>query len=73
MLPLIDVALNHNMSVIVFNPNLNRVRGATIPYCHSMVSHSLFAWERYVRPTRFRKFFIVAHSAGGSCLAAIQK
>lgn len=73
MLPLLHAARQHNMSVIVFNPNLNRSQGATIPYSRTMESHSLFAWERYVSRSRFRKLFIVAHSAGGSCLAAIQE
>ena len=73
MLPLLHAAALHNMSVIVFNPNLHRHQGQAIPYCHTMESHSLFAWKKYVSPTRFRRLFIVAHSAGGSCLASIQK
>ena len=38
-----------------------------------MESHALFVWERYVIPSRFKKLYIVAHSAGGACLASIQK
>ena len=61
------------MSVIVLNPNLNRVAGQIIPYSPSMESHSLFVWEKYISTSRFKKLFIVAHSAGGACLAAIQR
>lgn len=43
-----------------------------IPYCNSMESHAKYVWERFVLPSRFKKLLIVAHSAGGSCLAAIQ-
>jgi len=36
-----------------------------------MEAHSLFVWETYIKPSKFKKFNIVAHSAGGACLAAI--
>lgn len=38
-----------------------------------MDSHSRFVWRHYVSPSKFNKFFIVAHSAGGGCLSSIQK
>ena len=38
-----------------------------------MTSHAQFVWEKYVKPSRFKKLYIVAHSAGGACLACIQK
>ena len=38
-----------------------------------MVSHAEFVWNRYVMPSKFKKLHIIAHSAGGSCLANIQK
>lgn len=35
--------------------------------------HALCAWETYVKPSKFKKLFIVAHSFGGKCVAAIHK
>ncbi|CDW90649.1 UNKNOWN [Stylonychia lemnae] len=75
MLQMIKTAQHNKMSVLVMNPNLRSQPGqnGVIPYCHSMESHSLYVWERYVIPSRFRKFQVIAHSAGGGCLAAIQR
>jgi hypothetical protein len=42
---------------------------ATIPYSHSMTSHATYVWDKYVRPAKFKKLYVVAHSAGGACLA----
>jgi len=65
----------NNCSVLVMNPNYNRdpISKSVIPFCHSMESHALFVWEKYIKPSKFKKFFIVAHSAGGACLASIQR
>jgi hypothetical protein len=37
-----------------------------------MQSHAVFVWDKYVKPSTFSKLYIVAHSAGGSCLSSIQ-
>jgi hypothetical protein len=37
-----------------------------------MQAHAAFVWEKYVQPSSFNKLYIVAHSAGGSCLSTIQ-
>ena len=58
--------------VIVFNPNLNEVDGNVIPFNQSMGDHSLFVWKHYVEPSNFNSLLIIAHSAGGSCISAIQ-
>jgi len=74
MLPLIKAAQEKNLAVLVMNPNLHRDPKSKelIPFCHSMESHSLFVWEKYVKPAKhFTNLYIVAHSAGGACLASI--
>ena len=38
-----------------------------------MESHCNFVWEKYVIPSKFKKLYVIAHSAGGMCLSAIQK
>ncbi len=75
MLPLIDAAKKQNMPVLVMNPNLSRdpLTKKSIPFCGTMEQHCSFVWEKFVAPSKFKKFFIVAHSAGGMCLASIQK
>mmetsp|Transcript_25158 Transcript_25158/g.24620 ORF Transcript_25158/g.24620 Transcript_25158/m.24620 type:complete len:83 (-) Transcript_25158:295-543(-) len=73
MLAQLEYARQKGLPVIVFNPNYNRdpVNNEVIPYSHSMQAHSVFVWEKYVQPAKFNKVFIIAHSAGGACLAAI--
>jgi hypothetical protein len=55
------------------NPNLryDPDTNEPIPNCKTMESHANYVWEKYVVPSKFKKFFIVAHSAGGGCLASI--
>eukprot|EP00347_Sterkiella_histriomuscorum_P023677 403333772 len=75
MLYLVEQAQKNNLAVLVMNPNL-RVSGperSAIPFCHSMESHAMYVWDKYVLPSKFKKFHIIAHSAGGACLASIQK
>lgn len=38
-----------------------------------MVKHAINVWKKYVHNSGFGKIHIIAHSAGGSCLRAIQK
>jgi len=45
------------MAVIVFNPN------------EAGGSPSEQMWKKYISPSRFNELYIVAHSAGGSCLS----
>ena len=61
------------MSVLIMNPNLryDPDTNEPIPSCKTMESHANYVWEKYVVPSKFKKFFIVAHSAGGGCLASI--
>jgi hypothetical protein len=75
MLPFIDLAKRKDIAVLVMNPNYNRdpETGITIPYSHSMVDHAMFVWENYVVNSGFEDICVVAHSAGGACLQAIQR
>ena len=38
-----------------------------------MEKHCLFVWEKYVTASKFKKLYVLAHSAGGMCLSSIQK
>ena len=38
-----------------------------------MSQHAVHVWENYVANSGFGKVQIIAHSAGGMCLTAIQK
>ncbi len=73
MLPLIDAAQIQDMPVLVMNPNFRKdpFSQEPIPHCATMEQHCNFVWENFVTPSKFTKFYIVAHSAGGMCLAAI--
>ena len=85
VLPFLEVAQKENLSVVIMNPNLNRdpktnvisqytiTIQTVIPYNNSMTQHATFVWEHYVDPTDFNEIYVVAHSAGGACLAQIQK
>ena len=74
MLPMIDLCKKKGVSVLVMNPNYNRdpETGFIIPYSQTMTQHACFVWEKYVLNSGFQDISVVAHSAGGSCLQAIQ-
>ena len=57
------------------NPNLRNdpLTKEPIKYCATMESHCSFVWEKYVLKSKFKKLYVLAHSAGGMCLAAIQR
>ena len=75
MLPIIDACRDANIPVLVMNPNYNQdpETKSIIPHCHTMVDHAKFVWKTYVEPSGFNKISVLAHSAGGHCLAEIQK
>jgi len=57
------------------NPNLRTDPNTLLPikYCQTMESHCSFVWKKYVLPSKFKKLFVIAHSAGGWCLSSIQE
>ena len=38
-----------------------------------MQQHATFVWDKYVKDSGFDQISVVAHSAGGGCVAAIQQ
>ena len=75
MLPFVDLCRNLSIPVLVMNPNMSidPESKQTIPFSQSMDVHACFVWNFYVKESGFDQISIVAHSAGGGCLAAIQK
>lgn len=76
VLPQLEFAREHDMGVIVMNPNYrcdeddkpvpSRIMG--------MERHSLYVWERYLEDhigEHDKELFFIAHSAGGACMASI--
>ena len=74
MLPFIDICRENNIPVLVMNPNLSSdpESGVTIPFSHTMTDHAEFVWDKYIKDSGFDQICVVAHSAGGGCLSAIQ-
>lgn len=74
MLPFLEIARANNIDVLVMNPNYNcdPKTGVTCPYSQSMQDHAVNVWGRYVADSGFMQVDVVAHSAGGGCLSAIQ-
>lgn len=74
MLPFLTVCNRLQIPVLVMNPNLSRdpATGASIPGSQRMDQHAVFVWNSYVKDSGFNKISIVAHSAGGGCVSAIQ-
>ena len=74
MLPFVDVCRDLNIPVLVMNPNLNSdpETGVSVPYSTSMAEHACYVWDKYVKDSGFDKISVVAHSAGGGCVTAIQ-
>ena len=51
--------------VLIMNPNHESNK--------SMEEHATLVWGDYVENSGFSNLFVIAHSAGGPCLTAIQK
>ena len=71
MIPQIQWANDNGFSIIVFNPNM-RVDEKTqkpIKHCQTMSDHSLYVWGKYVSPLKTKNLAVIAHSAGGRCVA----
>jgi hypothetical protein len=75
MLPLVEDALKCNMAILIMNPNqrLDESTGQPVPESSKNEAHALTAWETYVKPSKYKKLAIVAHSFGGKCVGAIYK
>jgi len=75
MLPLVDAALKANMAILIMSPNqrIDESTGQPVPESSKNEVHALCAWETYVKPSKYKKLAIVAHSYGGKCVAAICK
>lgn len=75
MLPFIDKCRDLGIAVLVMNPNYTRCpeTGTVIPYAYSMSDHACFVWDHYIEKSGFTELYVVAHSAGGGCLASIQR
>lgn len=75
MLPQVEWALSKAMPVIVMNPNYNvdPETGVKIPFNDTMSKHAVHVWQNYIVNAGFDKLLVVAHSAGGMCLEAIQR
>ena len=73
--PMLDFAKATGQSVIVLNPNmkLDPYTQQEIAYCSTMVEHCKFVWENFITRERCaaQTLSIVAHSAGGRCLASL--
>ena len=75
MLPFANLAEKLGMAVLVMNPNYNSdpETGVAIPHNESSIEHAIFVWKHYVVNSGFEDICVVVHSAGGSCLIAIQR
>lgn len=69
-----EVCDDLNIPVLVMNPNLSRdpESGKPIPFSQNMQEHAVYVWDKYVKDSGFDQISIVAHSAGGGCVSAIQ-
>ena len=56
------------------NPNLasDPETGIGVPFSRTMGQHASYVWEHYIKDSGFDQISIVAHSAGGGCVAEIQ-
>lgn len=74
MLPQVDWAVNHKskFAVLIMNPNEEEdEKGEQIPFQQDMADHACFIWKNYIENSGFKNIRIIAHSAGGDCLANI--
>lgn len=78
MLPMIEFAKATGMSILIMNPNMEKdpITNQAIEHCESMADHCKYVWKTYLAqqsPKRCaaRHLAVVAHSAGGRCIASI--
>ena len=70
--PALEFAAANGFSTIVFNPNKTHSDDhKPIPYNDSMENHSRFVWKKYIRKAPAEQLYIIAHSCGGMCTAAL--
>ena len=77
--PMLQFAKENNFSVIVLNPNMSvdPISGAKIPNCQTMQDHCNYVWQNFIAKSKTstanrcaaEKLAVVAHSAGGRCIA----
>lgn len=74
MLPFLEKCKGKGIECLVMNPNYNRdpETGVTCPDSQSMQDHAVNVWGNHVLDAGFKEVYVVAHSAGGGCLSAIQ-
>ena len=74
---MIEFAKNLGQSVIVLNPNMSKdpLSGQKIANCSTMIEHTKYVWDNFLTKTKCpaQSLSIVAHSAGGRCVAALYK
>lgn len=76
MLPQIEWAVREkHFPVLVMNPNYNKEpeSGKSIPLSETGQKHALHVWKNYVVNSGFSRILVLAHSAGGVCLANIMQ
>lgn len=81
VLPQLEYAEKHRLSVIVMNPNVRedeevKEKGRRVDEkIYGMEKHSTYVWEHFVHPYigSIEKILMIAHSAGGRCAAEIIK
>ena len=77
VLRMIEFAKDLGQSVIVLNPNMSKdpLTGEKIANCKNMIEHTKFVWDNYLTKAKCpaQSLAIVAHSAGGRCVAALYK
>ena len=66
MIPLVNLASNHNWVTLIMNPNLTHDEQSyrPIPLLDSREAHGRYVWERFVQSNSL-PIFLVAHSCGG--------
>ena len=68
MLPFIESAESEGYEVLIFNPNLCRDPGTgrPIPLNENREAHGRYVWNNFIKKSRAREIYIVAHSCGGA-------
>ena len=75
MLPQVDWAVNvAGIPVIIMNPNQSSPAAKTAAQKPQMMhDHANAVWTKYILPSGFTNLLVIAHSAGGHCLASVFK
>ncbi|CAO4368524.1 unnamed protein product [Caenorhabditis nigoni] len=72
-IPYIERALSNGWGVLVMNTNMNGSQAEELKYSRTPEEHADTAWKTWVKPSKAKEIYVVAHSRGGYDMTTVLK